>query len=213
MMEEFVKQHREIVGNKTVEALAKKGYLAEYLPDEAAAKKRLVELIPDKASVGFGGSMTVRHLDIKGELEKKGCSLYDHNAEKDPVKVEEARRKQLSCDVFLTSSNAITADGCLYNVDGKGNRVAAMIFGPAEVIVVAGVNKVVPDLAAAEERVRRYASPMNNLRLHIDNPCVKTGRCMDCSAPSRICNITTILSRCPNGAKIRVLMIGESLGF
>jgi hypothetical protein len=212
-MEEFASQHRVIVGNRTVEALLKKGYLAEYLPDGAAARGRLLELIPDHASVGFGGSMTVRSLDIKGELEKKGCALHDHNAEKDPEKAEEARRKQLSCDVFLTSSNAITADGSLYNVDGKGNRVAAMVYGPAEVIIVAGVNKVVADLAAAEERVKSYASPMNNIRLHTENPCVKTGRCMDCSAPRRICNITTIISRCPNGAKIRVLMVGEAMGF
>ncbi|MDR0469747.1 MAG: lactate utilization protein [Peptococcaceae bacterium] len=212
-MEEFISQHRAIVGAKAVEALIKKGYLAEFLPDETMAKERLIELIPDRASVGFGGSMTVRRLDVKGELEKKGCLLYDHNAEKDPVKAEEARRKQLSCDVFLTSSNAITMDGRLYNVDGRGNRVAAMIFGPGEVIVVAGVNKIVPDLDAAEERVKSYAAPMNNLRLHTENPCVKTGRCMDCSATGGICNITTILNRCPNGAKIRALIVGEALGF
>jgi L-lactate utilization protein LutB len=212
-MEEIVVKHKAIMGSRVAEALEKKGYQAEYLADEAAARKRLIELIPDNASVGFGGSMTIRHMDVKGELEKKGCSLYDHNAAKDPAEAEASRRKQLSCDVFLSSSNAITMDGKLYNVDGRGNRVAAMIFGPGEVIIVAGVNKIVPDLDAAVERVNGYASPMNNLRFNSDNPCAKTGICMDCSSPSRICNIATILHRCPSGAKIRVLIVGESLGF
>ena len=212
-MEEVVNRHKAILGANTVEALLKKGYLAEYLPDSAAAGKRLLELIPDKASVGFGGSMTIRHLNIKGELEKKGCELYDHNAAKDPAEAEICRRKQLSCDVFLSSSNAITMDGKLYNVDGKGNRVAAMIFGPGMVVIVAGVNKIVPDLEAAEQRVKGFASPMNNLRFNSDNPCSKTGICVDCSSPGRICNIATIFHRCPSGAKIHVLIVGESLGF
>ncbi|MCL1804616.1 MAG: lactate utilization protein [Clostridiales bacterium] len=212
-MEEIVKQHMAILGQRTVDALVKKGYLAEYLPDEAAMRERLIGLIPDKASVGFGGSMTIRHMDIKGELEKKGCALYDHNAAADAAQAEEFRRKQLSCDVFLSSTNAVTMDGKLYNVDGKGNRVAAMIYGPGEVIIAAGVNKIVPDLEAAVERVNGYASPMNNLRFNSDNPCAKTGVCADCDSPKRICNIATILHRCPSGAKIRVLLAGESLGF
>lgn len=212
-MEEIIERHSSVLGNNTVEALLKKGYLAEYLPDEAAAKERLLRLIPDGSAVGFGGSMTIRHMDVKGELEKKGCALYDHNAAKDPAEAEVFRRKQLSCDVFLCSSNAVTMDGKLYNVDGKGNRVAAMIFGPGKVVIVAGVNKIVPDLDAAAERVNRFASPMNNMRFNSANPCTKTGVCMDCSSPGRICNIATIFHRCPTGAEIHVLLVGESLGF
>ena len=212
-MEEIVNQHRETLGYYVVGALEKKGYLAEYLPDEAVARSRLIGLIPDQASVGFGGSMTVKHMDIQGELEKKGCILLDHSAAKDPAEAKDIRRKQLSCDVFLTSSNAITTDGCLYNVDGTGNRVAAMIFGPGEVIITAGINKIVPDLDAAQDRVKSTAAPMNNIRFNTENPCVKNGVCMDCSSPKRICNITTILHRCPTGAKIRVLIVGEPLGF
>ena len=213
-MEEIIRKHKGIIGNSVVEALARKGYQAEFLPDETAARERLIGLIPEKASVGFGGSMTVKHMDIKGELEKKGCVFYDHGVAKDPAEAEELCRKQLSCDVFLSSANAITMDGCLYNVDGKGNRVAAMIFGPGEVIVTAGINKIVPDIDAARERVGGYAAPLNNLRFNLtENPCTKTGVCMDCSSPTRICNITTILHRCPKGAKIRVLIVGEPLGF
>lgn len=212
-MDENVRLHTTILGNNTVEALVKNGFQAEYLQDEAAAKERLLALIPEGASVGFGGSATIKHMDIKGELAKRGCALYDHNGVQDPDEAAAIRRSQLTCDVFLSGSNAITRDGRLYNVDGKGNRVAAMIFGPGEVIIVAGINKVVSDLTAAEERVYGYAAPINNLRFNSGNPCTKTGECMDCSSPKRICNIATILHRCPTGTKIRILLVGESLGF
>jgi L-lactate utilization protein LutB len=212
-MEKNVALHMEILGKRTAEALQKNGFLAEYLPDSAAARQRLLQMIPDGAAVGFGGSMTVKHLDVQDELRKRGCPIYDHGLAKDPAEAMSLRRKQLTCDVFLTSSNAITRDGRLYNVDGGGNRVAAMTFGPGEVIIVAGVNKITANLEEAMERVRSYAAPMNNLRLNFVNPCTKTGYCMDCSSPKRICNIGVTLHKCPLGMKTTVLLVGETLGY
>jgi hypothetical protein len=196
-----------------VEALVKNGFLAEYLTDGAAARARVLELIPAGAAVGFAGSMTVKSLELKEDLRRRDCVIYDHADAKTPAEALEIRRREVFSDVLLTSSNAITRDGRLYNVDGAGNRVAAMIFGPGEVIVVAGINKITADLAAAEERVRACAGPINNLRLNTGNPCVKTGKCLDCASPKRICNAAVIHHKCPIGAKIRVLLIGESLGY
>ena len=123
------------------------------------------------------------------------------------------RRAQLTCDVFMTGSNAVTMDGKLVNVDGTGNRVAAMIFGPEKVIVVAGINKIVRDLDAAEERIRSVAAPVNNSRIGLPNPCVKTGECMDCQGPTRICNVTTIIGKRPNTTEMHVVIVGEDMGF
>lgn len=212
-MDQNVKLHTELLGKATVEALKKNCFQAEYLPDAASAKERLLEMIPAGASVGFGGSATIKYLDIKEELAKRNCVCYDHNAAKDPEEAQEIRRKQLTCDVFLSGSNAITRDGRLYNVDGRGNRVAAMIFGPREVIIVAGTNKIVANLEEAEERVYGYAAPINNIRIGTDNPCVRIGHCMDCSTPKRICNVATIFHKCPAGMKTTVLVVGEALGF
>jgi hypothetical protein len=139
--------------------------------------------------------------------------IYDHNSTSDPAEKDEICRQEMVSDVFLTGSNAITRDGKLYNVDGKGNRVAAMIFGPKQVIVVAGINKVVADLAAAEERVKQIAAPINCLRIGAPNPCVKTGYCMDCDSQRRICNAAVTLHKQPSASKITVLLIGEMLGF
>jgi L-lactate utilization protein LutB len=212
-MDKNVMLHMEILGKRTSEALIKNGFQAEYLPEEASARERLLQMIPAGASVGFGGSMTIKGLDIQGELSKRGCLLYDHSLAKDKEEVQQICRKQLTCDVFLTGSNAITRDGRLYNVDGRGNRVAAMTFGPGEVIVVAGVNKIAASLEEAIERVRGYAAPMNNIRLNFNNPCTKTGYCMDCSSPQRICNAAVILHKRPSTMKITVLLIGGILGF
>ncbi|MCL2121067.1 MAG: lactate utilization protein [Clostridiales bacterium] len=212
-MDKNLRLHMEIVGAQTVEALEKNGFLAEFLPDRNAARERLLALIPDGAGVGFGGSMTVKALDIQAELTGRGCAIYDHHLAKDPAEADDFRLKQQTCDLFLCSSNAITRDGKLYNVDGAGNRVAAMIYGPKEVVIVAGINKVVADLTEAEERVCAIAGPVNNIRLNTGNPCTKTGECMNCSSAGSICNIATILHRCPSRTKIRVLLVGESMGF
>jgi len=212
-MDQNMVKHAAIVGESTVDALIKNGFQAEFFPDKDSVKKRLLELIPDGAGVGYGGSMTVRSLELQDELIQRGCRIYDHNLAANPEEADEIRRSQLTSDVFLCSSNAITRDGRLYNVDGAGNRVAAMIYGPKEVIVVAGINKVVADLEEAEVRVYGIAGPINNIRLNTDNPCTKTGECMDCASPRRICNIAVILHRRPSRTAFRVLLVGEAMGY
>ena len=123
------------------------------------------------------------------------------------------RRRILTADVFVCSSNAITEDGKLYNVDGTGNRVAAMTFGPRKVVLACGINKIVKDVDEAERRVREWAAPMNARRLGLETPCAKTGLCSDCSSPQRICNIRSLLVKRPLRTDFTVLLIGERLGF
>ena len=125
----------------------------------------------------------------------------------------ELRRQGLTADVMVASTNAITLDGRLVNLDGMGNRVAAMAFGPKKVILVVGMNKVAPDLESAVARVKNYAAPINNIRYGLKNPCVETGLCSDCRSPQRICNMWSTIEGHMIEGRIHVKLVGESLGY
>lgn len=206
-------EHIGIIGKAAVAAFKKNGFDAEYFDNSKEAKISIYEMIPDGASVGFGGSTTIEEMDLQQMLLDKGCIIYDHAK---GITLDEKlalRRMQLQSDVFLTSSNAITRDGNLYNIDAIGNRVAAMIFGPKQVIVVVGINKLVSNVEAARERVKTISAPINNIRLKMANPCVETGVCNDCHSPARICKAEVILHRKPSATAIKVVIIGEEMGY
>jgi hypothetical protein len=213
-MHEFKAWHNEALATRVVDALTKNHFSACYVSSRQEAVEKILSLTPQGASVGIGGSWTLTQLDIPKLMEDRGNTVLNHN--KPGLSPEETlaiRRQQLTCDVFLTSTNAITLDGKLVNVDGAGNRVAAMIFGPKKTIIVAGMNKIAADVADAEKRIQLHAAPVNNKRLDLPNPCVKTGQCMNCQSPRRICNVTTILHKRPIPSNIEIILVGEELGF
>lgn len=213
-MKQFIQWHNDTFGEKVVKALEKNNFQAYYVADRNAAIEKVLSLVPAGATIGVGGSWTLKDLGIPAQLTKNGHTVYDHNVP--GLTAEESmtlRRKELLCDVFLSGTNAVTLDGQLVNVDGSGNRVAAMSFGPKKVIVVVGVNKIVPDLDAAMERIEMVAAPINNKRLDRPNPCTITGMCMDCQGSTRICNITTILHKRPPAIDFHVVVVGDELGF
>ena len=213
-MHEFTAWHNAVIGEKAAAALNKNNFKACYFATRDEAVNHIMGLIPADATVGIGGSWTIKQLHIDNLVEERGHTVYNHNKPGlSPETVLDYRRKQLSCDVFLTSTNALTSDGKLVNTDGVGNRVAAMMFGPKKVIVVAGINKVADTLAEAEKKVKMNAAPINNKRFNKNNPCVKTGICMDCSSPERICNLTTVIHKKPPLTDMYVVIIGEELGF
>jgi L-lactate utilization protein LutB len=199
-------------GARVAEALRERRFEAYYCDtaDEAAAKA--LELIPGDAVVSWGGSMTVEALGLHDALRRRGQPLLDRDAAA-PEQREEIMRRAMSCDVFLMGSNAVTEDGQLFNVDGTGNRVAALCFGPRNVIVIAGMNKVVPDLAAAYARVRHYAAPVNAQRFGLKTPCSVTGQCADCRSPETICNAMVATRGSRPAGRIKVILVGEDLGF
>lgn len=206
--------HAEALGAQAVKALQKNGFDAVYAATAAEAADKVLSYIKSGASVGFGGSMTVKALGIQEKAAAKGAVLLDHNAPGlAPEKKLEILRKQLTCDVFVSGSNAVTLEGDIVNVDGNGNRVAALTFGPSKAVVVVGTNKIVRDLDEAFARVETYASPMNNKRLDKPNPCVKTGTCEDCQGETRICRVYQILRRKPSLSDFTVVIVGENLGF
>jgi CheY-like chemotaxis protein len=195
-------------------ALEKHGFTTVVAMTGQEAAAFVASCIKPGMSLGFGGSMTIKGLDIAEKAAAAGALILDHN--RPGITAEEklgVLRAQLTCDLFICSANAVTLKGELLNIDGNGNRVAAMTFGPKRNIVVAGANKIVADEAEGWQRLQSTASPMNNKRLAKDNPCVKSGYCMDCDGPSRICRIYQVLRRRPLLSDFTVVLVAEDLGF
>lgn len=212
-IEKVRKEYYKTKSEKLIKALKKRNMEAFYVENKAEAKKKVLELIPEKSSIGWGGSMTLNEIDIFKELRKGDFKLFDRSkAETDEEKAE-IEHQALSSDYFLMSSNAITQDGKLVNVDGNGNRLAALIYGPKNVIIIAGVNKIRIDEETARKRVRNQAAPANATRLDIKTPCVKTGYCSDCQVEDTICCQTVITRRSREKVRIKVILVGEKLGF
>jgi hypothetical protein len=199
---------------KAVEGLQNNGFIAVYCPTCAEAYDYILAEAAGADSVGFGGSLSVADLDVAGKLKEMGKELLMHSA---PGLTSEERlgvmRRQLTCDLFLTGTNALTLSGCLVNIDATGNRVGSMLFGPKEVIVVAGRNKLVDgNISDAVKRVKDWSAPSNARRLSFNTPCAKTGFCCDCNSPERICRITTIIDRKPRQTDLRVLVVNAEMG-
>jgi len=206
--------HQEQQAQRAVEALQRHDFEAFYVADRQQACQELLRRIPPSARVGVGGSMTIREIGILEALEAQGNTIYNHwRPGLTQQEILEIRKAHLTCDIFLTSTNALTLQGELVSTDGIGNRICAMTFGPAKVMVVAGINKLVPDLPSAFQRIKNIATPQSLKEADLSVPCIQTGFCSDCNSPQRACRATIILERRPMLTEILVLLVGESLGF
>ena len=199
---------------RAIDKLIAHDFKAVYVRSKAEAVEEIWKHVTPKQSVGVGGSITIRSLGIMERLEAQGHTIYDHwKPGLAKEKVLETRRAQMTSDLFLGSVNAITLNGELINIDGFGNRVNSTIFGPGKVILVAGYNKIVEDVQEGIKRIKDVAAPINAKRLNIDVPCAKLGKCVDCNFPNRICRVVVIHERRPTMTDIRVVLVGEELGF
>ena len=197
-----------------VENLKKNNFAVHVAENKEEGAQIVRSLIEKGATIGVGGSVTIDQLDILDGLESEGHLIFNHNkAGLTPQQVLDFRRRELTCDVFLTSTNALTEKGELVNIDGVGNRVAALTFGPKRVVVATGINKIVADVHAGIARIGSVAAPLNNKRLKKDMPCTKVGHCVDCQLPGRICNVTTITKKRPPLTDIHIVLIKEELGY
>jgi len=199
---------------RTMNNLVKNNMMAFYVESKDQVVDKVAELIKEGETVAVGGSVTLEETGVLEHLRSGRYNFLDRYADGlSRDQVEEIFRKSFFADTYLTSTNAITEDGELYNVDGNGNRVAAMIYGPKSVIVVAGINKIVKNTDEAIERVRRIAAPANTVRLNKNTPCTKTGYCVDCRTDDRICCSYTVFRLQRVKDRIKVILVGESLGF
>ncbi len=192
---------------QVIAALEKNNIESHYAHSREEAYSLIRGIVPSRSTVATGGSMTLSETGISDFLRSEYDYMdYDHG---DP----KASRVIFSSDAFFCSANAITKDGWIYNVDGNGNRVAATIWGPEKVIIVAGINKIVPDLDSAIKRCREISGPMNAKRLGKSTPCVRTGYCTDCHSPDRICNEYTLIKRQRSKGRVYVIFLNEDLGY
>jgi hypothetical protein len=214
-MDEHQVVWNEKAADKVIKNLEKRRMAASYAATSAQAKDEVLEMIPQGASVFRCGSMTAGNMGLwEAIAELPGVNLIDpYRPELSREEGLELRRQGMIADVMVAGTNAITLDGRLVNLDGMGNRVAAMAFGPKKVILVVGMNKVAPDLDTAIARVKHYAAPVNNIRYSLKNPCVETGLCSDCRTPQRICNIWSTIEGQMIEGRIHVKLVGEYLGY
>ncbi len=212
-MSDYQAWFSKTTGQKVVERLNRNFFNGMYFDTAAEATDYISGQISEGMQVAFGGSMTLRQMGIREKASSLGAILIDHGApglnEKEKL---DMMRRELTSDLFISSTNAITSDGTLINVDGYGNRVAAMIFGPGKVIVVAGINKIVRNEKAAFERLEQIAGPMNMKRLNRETPCTHDAVCHDCHTVSRGCRAYTILRKRPAYTPMDVLIVGEIMG-
>lgn len=213
-MDENLNTIKEIKKKQMKERFKKHNMKLLFFKDAEAIQVFVKEKLQTVESVSVGGSMTLFETGVIDILEKSKVTYYNRYQPGLTTKqIQEVFRKAFSCDVYLTSTNAITEDGYLYNVDGTGNRVAAMIYGPKEVLVIAGENKICQNQEAAKKRVREVAAPVNSVRVKRNNPCIKTGICMDCQSPEKICSAFVTLGYQAIKERITVCIIEGSYGY
>jgi L-lactate utilization protein LutB len=201
--------------NELMGSLENNGMHALFVPSAGEATTTILNMIPKGATVGIGGSVTIRQLELPEALMKRGNTVFEHwKPGLTPDERKNAARDAMEADYYLASSNAVTMDGKLVNTDNTGNRVAALVFGPKHVIVVVGTNKIVSGVDAAIKRIKQRAAPLNCQRRQENTPCAKGKECTDCNSPDRLCRVTSIIEKKTRGIEaLWVIIVGQELGY
>ena len=209
-MNENIIKRNELLAQKVIKGLASRNMTGYYAATKEEALKVALELIPEGSSVTMGGAMSAHEIGLVSALKEGNYNFIDREEYEDK---REAMLKAYDVDVFLSSTNAITEDGVLVNIDGTANRVSAIAYGPKKVVFIVGMNKVCDDVDGAMKRARNVAAPINAQRFTKNTPCAKTGSCMDCKSPESICCqfLITRYSRFPD--RIHVILVNDNLGF
>ena len=206
-------KYYENIAKTVIKNLEKRQMEGYYCPDRASAVEKALSLMPEGSSIGWGGSMTLSESGLMDAIGKGQYELIDRNTAKTPEEKRAMGGRLCCADYFLMSTNAITTEGELINMDGFGNRVAFLCYGPQNVVIVAGINKVVRDVESGIQRIRTAAAPPNTVRLDKKTPCAVNGVCGDCHAPDCICSQLVITRHSGVPGRIKVILVGEELGY
>ena len=207
------KKFYETAAETLIKNLDKRGMEAYYVDNTDDALKMALRFVTPGSNVSWGGSMSINEIGLIPALKAWDCTVLDRTVPKTEEEKKEFFGKVAVCDYYFMSTNAITMDGELVNIDGTGNRVASLIFGPSNVVIIAGMNKVADNLESAVDRARNTAAPMNTIRLDRKTPCTQVGRCMDCMSPDCICNQFVVTRRSAPAGRIKIILVGEELGY
>lgn len=213
-MEENLKTLLKIKETELIKSFEANNMTLMFVKNQTELETYLKSILKDGKKVAVGGSVTLNQMGVVDLLRTSDVHFidrYEEGLSRDVI--EDRFREAFYADLFITSTNALTMDGCLYNVDGTGNRVAAMIFGPKEVIVIAGLNKICQDEAGALSHIKNCSAPANAIRLNKKTPCVKTGRCMECHSPERICSSFVKLGYQGKVNRMKVIIVEDYLGY
>ena len=204
-----------MLAEKLVGNLKQRHYEAFFCPTAQEAVEKITGMIPEGSSVTWGGSMTIRDMGLTKALHnKEGLDIWDRDLAPSREEAQEIYRRAFYADYYLSSVNAMSEDGEIVNIDGNGNRVAAITFGPKHVILVVGINKVTQNLDAAISRARSLAAPVNMMRFaDLNTPCKNDGMCHDCKSPDSICNYIQIMRNSHPVGRHIVVIVGEELGY
>jgi L-lactate utilization protein LutB len=203
----------ENLATTVIKNMAKRQMEGYYAKDKKEALELLISMIPEGSSIGYGGSVSLSEAGVLQALDSPKYRLIKREEAKTAEDTERVFREILFADFFLMSSNAITVDAELVNVDGRGNRIAFLAYGPKNVILLCGMNKITADVDTAIKRIKALAAPMNAVRLNRSTPCAVTGVCGDCQSPDCICANTIITRRSHIKGRVKVILVGEELGF
>lgn len=212
-MEEAKRKVYEKRGQILVKNLKSRHFDAYYCADKEVALPKALELIPKGATIGWGGSATAKAIGLMDAIRSGDYKPYDRDNATTPQEREKLMKQSLLADVFITGANALSMDGQMVNIDGTGNRLGGIVYGPDSVVVIAGMNKVVATLEDAVTRARTVAAPMNKQRFPLQTPCEVTGVCADCKSDGCICNQILITRNCRPAGRIKFILVGEDLGF
>lgn len=196
-----------------IENLKKRNMEGYFFENSADCVKAVIDSIPQGSVISWGGSETIKEIGLMDAVRNGSYELIDRAAARSPEEARQLYARTVLSDYYLMSSNAVTIDGELINIDGNGNRVACLIQGPSHVIIVVGMNKIVTDLKSGVARVRNMASPANAIRLGRKLPCAVTGHCHDCLSPECFCNQIVVTRRSGHTGRIRVYLVAEDLGY
>lgn len=194
-----------------IENLNKRGFISYLAQDENEAFEIIKQNIPSGSLIGFGGSMTVEQMQLPQKLKSAGY-ICNHNLTSDKSWNSLCENNRFA-DYYITSTNAITKDGVLVNIDGRANRISAMCYGPKKLFFVLGTNKICEDTASAILRAENIASPLNAKRLKKETPCTKTGKCSKCNSPDTICKAMLVLYHPTSSMEVHVVIINKEYGF
>lgn len=209
-MDANITKRNELLAQKVIKGLASRNMTGYYAADKEEALKLALSLIPEESTVTMGGGMSVLEIGLVKALKEGNYNFIDRDEAEDR---RAAMLMAYNADFYLASSNAITEDGVLVNIDGNANRVSAIAYGPEKVIFIVGMNKVCPDADTAMKRARNVAATINNQRFNGNNPCVRTGACADCKSPDTICCQFLITRYSKHKDRIHVILVNDNLGF
>lgn len=213
-MEENLEKLLSIKETQLINAFADHNMTLMFVKNKTELETYLKNILVDQKKVAVGGSVTLQQLGVIDLLRNSDVEFIDrYEAGISREEMENRFREAFFSDLFITSTNALTMDGCLYNVDGNDNRVAAMIYGPKEVLIIAGLNKICQDETEAISHIQNCSAPANAMRLHKKTPCVKMGHCMDCRSPERICSSYVKLGYQGKINRIKVIIVEEYIGY